>query len=1054
MAIYWVNRAEQTRNRAWKALRYRWILLIFFVPWLLGPKAALLSGQTYLQSVGSPTFSTKIPIENGYIDASNGRLHLNIPLGSYAQRGSLGGNIALAYDSNIWTYAGTTAWTAANATGSYPFSYPTAGGWRITTPRDGTSNYTYTPVGKCGSYGQEGADKYWNWTYTSPDGTVHPFSAWTQAKIGCTYTDIPTASGWATDASGYFIYITSYTNSTIYAPDGTMVVGTGGYGNGTVEDSNGNQYLGYSSITDTLGRTLITTSSLGSTYTYKVQNAQGSTSSYIVTTASITAKTNFGQSGVTECTSGACATLTVVRSIQLPDGSEYIFKYDCDSTIDSTDCSSPSGQSAYYGLLTSMTLPTGGAIAYSWNLFTDSQGNHYVWIKRRVTPDSSTGWTYSQAVVTTCSAGQVNCQQTFTMVKPNNDQNVFTFTLNGGAWASQIQYYNGTSTVLATTSQCWKYVATVLSNGTCPISAPATGTPATQVLKVISSTNLPTPSGSVTKSTQYTPDSYGNYTLIQENNFYSGSLPSTVDRTTTISYLGGTSYINAVILNRPASVTITNSGGGTVAQTLYCYDYAAGCGGSSFASITGVVNHDDTKFGTTNAIRGDPTQTKRLVSGTTNYLSTSMTYDMTGRVLTSTDSDGNVTTYNYANSFFDDNGANPSAPHSASSANAFPTTVTPAISSLASTFGYYYGTGQLAKATDPNGNTTYSHYADPFNRPTATALPNGGWTLRQYDTSGATPPLQIAVERYTGIASASGTGCSNCRHDETLLDSAGLGRPAKQLLVNDPDGQTEVDTTFDSNGRVATISNPYRSGADPTYGLETPTYDGLDRPWKVTHADGNNAYTYYGTQITGTLGQTTQQCSATTYGMGYPVLVIDESGKKRETWTDGFGRLIEADEPNSSGSLSVYTCYSYDLNNNLTGVSSSAVSPNQTRTFTYDMVSRITSKTEPETGTTCFYYTTSGGTCGSPASGTLCSGDPTAVCRRTDPRSITTTYSYDAMNRLTRKDYSDGTPSLVNFYDFSLSSLWGFNNTNYMGRLSLTCSCAGSTWIAGSRVQF
>src|ERR1700692_2366886 len=99
-----------------------------------------------------------------------------------------------------------------------------------------------------------------------------------------------------------------------------------------------------------------------------------------------------------------------------------------------------------------------------------------------------------------------------------------------------------------------------------------------------------------------------------------------------------------------------------------------------------------------------------------------------------------------------------------------------------------------------------------------------------------------------------------------------MGRAAKQLLVNDPDGQTEIDITYDSNGRVATISNPYRTGSDPTYGLETPAYDGLDRTLKITHADSNVAYMYFGYQITSTLGQTTQQCSSSTYGKGYPVL--------------------------------------------------------------------------------------------------------------------------------------------------------------------------------------
>src|SRR5207249_4245893 len=79
------------------------------------------------------------------------------------------------------------------------------------------------------------------------------------------------------------------------------------------------------------------------------------------------------------------------------------------------------------------------------------------------------------------------------------------------------------------------------------------------------------------------------------------------------------------------------------------------------------------------------------------------------------------------------------------------------------------------------------------------------------------------------------TSCTVCRHDRSLLDV--LGRPTSQVLVNDPEGSTTTATTYDSSGRVSTVSNPYRSTSDPTYGLETPTYDGLGRSTQVKHAD-------------------------------------------------------------------------------------------------------------------------------------------------------------------------------------------------------------------------
>lgn len=69
------------------------------------------------------------------------------------------------------------------------------------------------------------------------------------------------------------------------------------------------------------------------------------------------------------------------------------------------------------------------------------------------------------------------------------------------------------------------------------------------------------------------------------------------------------------------------------------------------------------------------------------------------------------------------------------------------------------------------------------------------------------------------------------------------------------------------------------------------------------------------------------------------------------------------------------------------------------------MLSRLTQANTPESkgNWRYFYYTTSGSA--------LCSGDPNAVCRRTDERAITTTYSYNNMNQLTGKTYSNSDPS-------------------------------------------
>jgi RHS repeat-associated protein len=807
--------------------------------------------------------------------------------------------------------------------------------------------------------------------------------------------------------------VTGYIQASVYAPDGTEVYNSCCYHG--PEDSNGNYVDHYYGGTpgDTLGRVPVTTATNGNTITYTMANAQGnSTRVYTVKTGTISVHTNFGQSGVTEYS----GTITVVNEIDLPDGTKYTFGYDSGTTA------------GHYGLLTSMTLPTGGQITYTWSPYTDSSGSKYIWINTRTTPDSSTAWNYIPNVVTTCGSGQVNCQQLFTVQKPNGDKTVYTSTLNGGAWASQIQYYNQT-TLLSTLNQCWQYVGTIVS-GQCPISSPVTGSPATAVQKLLSSTVLPILTGSISKTTQYSYDSYGNITMMEENNFYTGYLPSNPDRTTCISYLNSTNYVNALILNRPSTVTVVDNWSSTpcnappaahiIAQTIYSYD------GSALASATGKANHDDTNFGTSNTVRGNLTQVKRLVSGST-FLTTSMTYDMTGQVKTSTDTNGNVTQYDYTDNFYMDpgDGQNPSTKSVSPSTNAYLTKITyPTVNSVALTkkFGYFYGTGQIAVSTDANNNITYSHFYDSLNRPTSTALPNGGWTLFAYNST------ETQVDAYTGTTNSSAsTSCTGCRHDQSTLD--GLGRITSNRLVSDPDGETYLDSTYDSVGRIATLSNPYRGSQN---GVDTFSYDGLNRTTQVKHADNNIAQMSYGANAG-------SQFCFSSYGLGYPTLMVDEAGSKRQTWTDGFGRLIESDEPDSNGNLTVATCNYYDLNNNLTQVTSLGLTQTIKPTYTYDSISRVTSKTMPGLGTTYFYYNTSGGP--------LCSGDPSAICRRTDARNITTTYAYDALNRLASKSYSDGTLTAVYTYDQTYVS-------NSLGRLSSVGTYSGSTQVTGGNIDY
>ena len=227
------------------------------------------------------------------------------------------------------------------------------------------------------------------------------------------------------------------------------------------------------------------------------------------------------------------------------------------------------------------------------------------------------------------------------------------------------------------------------------------------------------------------------------------------------------------------------------------------------------------------------------------------------------------------------------------------------------------------------------------------------------------------------------------------------------------------------------MTNPCRSTPASTCGEVTYQYDGLNRVTGVTEQDGSVVYTYYGANVSSNGGSGSQMCSG--YGVGYPILSLDEAGTGRQSWTDAFGRLIEVDEPDpASGSLTsgspTATCYAYDLNNNLTQVVENG---SRTRSFTYDSLSRLTQAVNPESGTINYTYDADGN-----------------VTTKTSPQanqtgSATTTLSfcYDGLNRMTSKAYTNqscpqSSPAAV--YSYDQSSVWGNSLSNPIGRLTFT----------------
>jgi len=152
------------------------------------------------------------------------------------------------------------------------------------------------------------------------------------------------------------------------------------------------------------------------------------------------------------------------------------------------------------------------------------------------------------------------------------------------------------------------------------------------------------------------------------------------------------------------------------------------------------------------------------------------------------------------------------------------------------------------------------------------------------------------------------------------------------------------------------------------------------------------------------------------------------------------------------------TDYQYDAFNNLTCVvqkgtdttpftsCASASATWRPRSFSYDSLSRLLSATNPESGTISYVYD---------ANGNLATKTAPAP-NQTGSATVATTYTYDALNRLTQTSYSDGaapapTPSAYFLYD--LVNPWGstYPNNSYIGRLDETITKnASGTWLSSS----
>jgi YD repeat-containing protein len=343
--------------------------------------------------------------------------------------------------------------------------------------------------------------------------------------------------------------------------------------------------------------------------------------------------------------------------------------------------------------------------------------------------------------------------------------------------------------------------------------------------------------------------------------------------------------------------------------------------------------------------------------------------------------------------------------------------------------------GVLTSITDENSQpTTFSYTAggaDPFWRIKSTTDALNNTTNYSYSPT--------SVESVLTFNSGASTR-------DTLTTVDGLGR-VKTVQKRQARGSANFDTisrTYDGDGRLGTVSMPCTrtAGAScPTTPAITYSYDGLNRTTRITDGGGGyRSFSYAKQDVLQTLGPAPS----------------GEHTKQRQFEHDGLGRLVSVCEiTNASGSGSCgqantsglnfttayVTGYTYDALGNLKTVTQGT----QTRNFNYDGLSRMTQETNPESGTTTYFYDTDS-TCGTSR------GD---LVKTTDAAGNLTCSQYDARHRATRiyvasGSYASGTPDNCSVYDSATVN--GVTLQYSIGRLAEAYTVANNAGCSASKI--
>jgi RHS repeat-associated protein len=949
---------------------------------------ALATGIASAQAqvpTGTPPFSS---LSGGpdVINLANLNTHQVFPVLHKAGR-SLPFNMDLTHDNTLWqpvSTNGVTTWTPVSTFG-----------WSGSALNVGSEGYSQAYViAFDGSYG---IVEYYNFGYYDGFGTSHP---WLSSGSGCKtgavdiacvqwnyytagFSDFP-FTDITKDSSGYTLTAdacafettpgyptTCVATSSLTSVDGNYILPqnlvpiSSAVKAGSVIDRNGNEITVDASgnFTDTLGTIALKTAG-GNPNPYTLTYTSPAGTQVAVTVTFKTYPVRTHFNCSNIADYGANGAINTSLVDKITLPDSTFYQFSYEPT--------PGFPADVTARLATVTLPTGGTITYAYsgggtgvNGITCADGTPAT--LQRVLKDggSWTGtWMYSRTLGTGAAS-------TTTITDPQSNNTVIQFQ---GNYEAQRQVYQGSATpanLLQTTTTCYNGNTT---------NCPGTAIPLPITKKAVV-TAFPTGLQSEHD------DLWNTYGFPSESDDYDfgQGVRGALLRKTLITYFPLGTNIHAF----KQSVIVQDGAGHTVSQTSY-----SGYDETSVVAPTGITPQH---VNVGSAIRGNLTTVSQTVGSST--ITKKYAYYDTGNVQKQTDVNGAIAIYNYPDAV-------------STCGNSSPTSISEPLNMSKSMTWNCTGGVQLS-AKDENGNSTTTTYSDKyFWRPASTNYPDGGQTSFTYNSA-------------TSVTTT--TKMSGTQNVVRTVLQDGLGRTKQSQLNSDPFGVDYTDTTYDGLGRIFSVSNPYRSTSDATYGLTKYAYDALGRSTSVTAQDGAVSTIAYS---------------------GNTATFTDPAGIAQKTFSDSLGRITMLLE-NPSGPAYV-TNYAYDALGNLTCVVQKAFDPTQfttcaaapatwrPRSFAYDSLSRLLSSTNPESGTTTYTYDNSGNV--------LTKTSPAP--NQTGAATVTISKCYDLLNRITAKGYAyspspaqtcSGTPPTLPTpaatYTYDLASLDGATFTNPMGHL-------------------